>query len=224
MLPDTLGDEAGGEARRVAVGAGPGADLSESGGRLWWRGDELIAVDAIRLPGRHNVENAMASAAAALSAGLPPEAVITALQEFAGVEHRLEEVDRIDGVTYVNDSKATNVASAAVGIASYPRGVHAILGGRSKGEDYAPLAGPVRESCRAVYLIGESAPAIGAALEGTGIALRDCGDLERAVAAARAAARRGEVVLLSPACASFDQYASFEARGAHFRALVSGLT
>ena len=224
VVPDDLPDRLDGAARRVFFGAGPRADLRERDGRLWWHGDELMPVDEIGLPGRHNVENAMACAAAGLSAGLPAEAVVAALRDFAGVEHRLETVAVIDDVTYVNDSKATNVASAAVGISSYPQGVHVILGGRGKGEDYAPLLEPVRRSCRAVYLIGETAPALSAALTGTRIELRDCGDLEHAVAAARAGARPGDVVLLSPACASFDQYASFEERGEHFRELVGAIS
>jgi UDP-N-acetylmuramoylalanine--D-glutamate ligase len=145
------------------------------------------------------------------------------LRTFAGVEHRLEEVGRFGGVLYVDDSKATNVASAVVGIRSFPPGVHAILGGRGKGEDYAPLVAPVAEHCRAVYLVGEEAGRIGAALAGAAPA-QDCGDLEHAVAAARAAARPGEVILLSPACASYDQYRDFEERGEHFRALVRELS
>ena len=124
---------------------------------------------------------------------------------------------------YVDDSKATNVASAVVGIRSFPGGVHAILGGRGKQEDYAPLAAAVAERCTAAYLIGEEAGrGSGAALEPAGVPVRDCGDLEHAVAAARAAAAPGEVVLLSPACASYDQYRSFEERGEHFKALARG--
>ena len=107
-----------------------------------------------------------------------------------------------------------------VGIESFAGGVHAILGGRGKRSDYAPLAAPLAARARAVYLIGEAAPEIGAALAGAGVPLHDCGDLASAVAAARAAAQPGDVVLLSPACASYDQYRSFEERGEHFRALV----
>lgn len=223
VLPDGLTD-AGGSARRVRFGSGPGADLRERDGALWWQGERLVGVEAIRLPGRHNVENAMAAAAAALSSGLAVDAVGAALEDFPGVEHRLEEVVRHDGVRYVNDSKATNVASAVVGISSYPAGVHVILGGRGKGEDYSALRQAVRASCRAVYLIGETADQVGEALAGSGVTLRDCGDLEHAVAAARRAARPGDVVLLSPACASFDQYSSYEERGKHFRRLVSSVT
>jgi UDP-N-acetylmuramoylalanine--D-glutamate ligase len=225
VLPEAFeSGDVGGSARRITFGAAERADLREHDGALWWDAERLIAVAEIRLPGRHNVENAMAASAAALSSGLPAGAVATALQEFAGVEHRLEQVAEHDGIRYVNDSKATNVASAGVGISSYPAGVHVILGGRGKGEDYSDLRSAVRAAAAAVYLIGETADEIGAALEDTGVALHRCGDLERAVGAARAAARPGDVVLLSPACASYDQYSSYEERGAHFRRLVSTIT
>jgi UDP-N-acetylmuramoylalanine--D-glutamate ligase len=211
----------GGEAAEPA-GGGEAADLVVHEGQLAWRGEPLVAVDEIRLRGAHNLENAMAAAAVTLARGIPPDAVRAGLASFAGVAHRLEEVARVDGVLYVDDSKATNVASAVVGIGSFPGSVHAILGGRGKGEDYAPLAAAVARRGRAAYLIGEEAAALRAALEPAGVPVGDCGDLERAVAAARAAARPGDVVLLSPACASYDQYRSFEERGAHFKALVRG--
>jgi UDP-N-acetylmuramoylalanine--D-glutamate ligase len=125
-----------------------------------------------------------------------------------------------DGVLYVNDSKATNPASTIVGLASFdPGSVHLIAGGRAKG-GFDDLVDPVRERCAAVYLIGEAADALAADLAPAGVPLRRCGDLEHAMAAARAAARPGSVVLLSPACASYDQYTDFEARGEHFRELA----
>ena len=224
VLPEAFArEDVGGRARRIIFGAGPGADLRERDGALWWGSERLIAVGDIRLPGRHNVENAMAAAAAAMAAGLTADAVGAALRDFAGVEHRLELVAERDGIRYVNDSKATNVASAVVGISSYPSGVHVILGGRGKGENYADMRLPVGARARAVYLIGETAAEIGAELADTGVPLRRCGDLEHAVAAAHAAARPGDVVLLSPACASFDQYSSYEERGEHFRRLVDAL-
>ncbi|MGH2949338.1 MAG: UDP-N-acetylmuramoyl-L-alanine--D-glutamate ligase, partial [Solirubrobacteraceae bacterium] len=200
--------------------AGP-ADVEERGGRLWWRGEPLMGASEIRLRGAHNRENAMAAAAVCLARGLPPESVRAGLASFTGIPHRLEEVGTAGGVLYVNDSKATNVASAVVGIESFEGGVHAILGGRGKRGDYSPLARPVAERCRGAYLIGETAAEIHEALAPTGVALHDCQDLERAVAAARSEARPGDTVLLSPACASYDQYASFEERGEHFRALVT---
>jgi UDP-N-acetylmuramoylalanine--D-glutamate ligase len=224
VLPEAFaGEDVGGSARRITFGAGPGADLRERDGALWWGSERLIGVGDIRLPGRHNVENSMAAAAAALAAGLPRDAVSAALRDFPGVEHRLEQVAERRGVRYVNDSKATNVASAVVGISSYPSGVHVILGGRGKGEDYAGLRPPVAARARGVYLIGETATEIAAALADARVPLHCCGDLEHALAAAHAAARPGDVVLLSPACASFDQYSSYEERGAHFRRLVESL-
>ena len=145
------------------------------------------------------------------------------LSTFAGVPHRLEEIATVGGVLYVNDSKATNVASAEVGIGSFEGGVHLIAGGRGKGSDYSPLAAPVRQRCAAVYLIGETAAALHDALAPTGVPVHDCQDLERAFASAQSAARPGDVVLLSPGCASYDQYRSYEQRGDHFRGLVAAL-
>jgi UDP-N-acetylmuramoylalanine--D-glutamate ligase len=116
------------------------------------------------------------------------------------------------------------VDAAVVGLRSFDGGVHVILGGRGKGADWTPLVQAVAERARAAYLIGETAGELHAALEPAGVPLRDCGDLEHAVAAARAAARAGETVLLAPANASYDQYADFEARGEHFRALVNRLS
>ena len=220
-----------GEARPAATTAqGPSAarsadaptpDLSHREGTLVWRGEPLIAASEIRLRGPHNRENAMAAAAVCLARGLDPAAVREALATFAGVPHRLEEVGTTGGVTYINDSKATNVASAEVGIRSFAGGVHLIAGGSEKGSDFTPLALPVKERCKAVYLIGETAPRLRAALASTGLPIDDAGDLETAFAHARLAAVDGDVVLLSPACASYDQYGSYEERGDHFRRLVS---
>jgi UDP-N-acetylmuramoylalanine--D-glutamate ligase len=222
VAPPALVPTLGGEATRVTFGAG--GDLEDRDGRLVWRGEPFMAAAEIRLRGAHNRENAMAAATACLARGLPADAVRDGLGTFAGVPHRLEEVATIGGVLYVNDSKATNVASAVVGISSFAPGtVHAILGGRGKGGDYAPLARVVTERARAAYLIGETAAEIRAALAGTGVDIHDSGDLEHAVAAARTAARPGDVILLSPACASYDQHTSFEERGEHFRALVAGV-
>jgi UDP-N-acetylmuramoylalanine--D-glutamate ligase len=222
VAPLGLGvEDLGGCARRVCFGAGPGAELADRAGRLWWDDEPLIGVDELGLRGAHNRENAMAAAAVTLARGVDADAVRAGLRSFRGLAHRLEEVATVGGVLYVNDSKATNVASATVGIASFPGlGVHAILGGRGKGGGYDGLAEPVAAHCRAAYLIGETAAEIRAALAPAGVPLHDCGDLEHAVAAARAAARPGEVVLLSPACPSYDQYTSYEERGDHFRALA----
>lgn len=221
VAPLDLGvEDLGGCARRVRFGAGPGAELADRAGRLWWQGEPLLGVEELSLPGPHNRLNAMAAAAVALARGVDPDAVRSGLRSFPGVRHRLERVAEHGGVAYVNDSKATNVASTLVALASFPpASVHLLLGGRPKGEDFAPLRPAVTERCRAVYLIGEAAERIAAAL-GDAVPVHACGELEHAVAAARAAARPGEVVLLSPACASFDQYVDFEARGEQFRALA----
>ena len=173
----------------------------------------------VRLRGAHNLENAMAAAAAALASGIPAEAVRETLSSFTGVPHRLEEVATVDGVLYVNDSKATNVSSAARGIEAFEGGVHAILGGSLKGGGFAGLRAVVASRCRACYLIGQAEERLAGDLEGT-VPLLRCGDLERAVAAASEAARPGEVVLLSPACASFDQFRDYEERGDRFRELA----
>jgi UDP-N-acetylmuramoylalanine--D-glutamate ligase len=219
VAPTDLARDLPGQAERVTFGAR--GDVEHRENRLWWRGEALIDADAIRLRGAHNRENAMAAAAVCLARGLPQDAVRAALTSFAGVPHRMEDLGRRGGVLYVNDSKATNVASAVVAVASFPTGtVHAILGGRGKGSDYGPLARALAEHGRAAYLIGEAAAELEPALAAAGIALHRSGDLEHAIAAARAAARPGDVVLLSPACASYDQYRSFEERGDHFRELV----
>jgi UDP-N-acetylmuramoylalanine--D-glutamate ligase len=212
-------------ARRVRFGSARDAELSLRNGQLRWRGQPLLAADELRLRGRHNVENAMAAAAVCLARGIEPEAVRAGLRSFAGVPHRLEEVARHAGVLFVNDSKATNVASTLVALDAFAdsgEGVHLILGGRGKGQDFSALREQVRGSCRAVYLIGEHAPLIAAALDGAGLPVHRCGELRRTIAAATAEAGSGEVVLLSPACASFDQFRDFEARGERFRELVLG--
>jgi UDP-N-acetylmuramoylalanine--D-glutamate ligase len=213
-------EDLGGCARRVTFGPGPGPDLSERAGYLWWGDAPVIEADELALPGAHNVENAMATAAVCLARGVEPEAVAAGLRTFAGVRHRLERIAVRDGVSWVNDSKATNVASTIVALRAFPGGIHLIAGGRGKQQDFSPLAGEVAARCRAVYLIGEAAGELASALHAARVPLHDAGDLERAVALAGAAAAPGEVVLLSPACASFDQYPDFEARGDHFRALV----
>jgi UDP-N-acetylmuramoylalanine--D-glutamate ligase len=213
----------GGCARLVFFGSGLEAELSDRAGYLWWDERPVVAVDRIALRGDHNRQNAMAAAAVCLARGVDPDPVAAGLETFTGVAHRLEPIARINGVEWVNDSKATNVASTIVALRSYPGGIHLIAGGRGKGEDFSPLAPLVAERCAAVFLIGEAAREIAAALAETGVPLTQSGDLPRAVAAARSAARAGDTVLLSPACASFDQYADFEARGEHFRALVEAI-
>ena len=205
-----------GAAQRVVVGE----DVAVRDGALAWRGERLLGLDELALRGPHNAQNAMAAAAVCLARGVDPDAVRAGLRTFPGVPHRLEEVAREDGVLYVNDSKATYVASTLVALRSFEAPIHLIAGGRAKGSGFEALRAPVAERCAAVYLIGEAADALDAALAGAGVPVRRCGDLEHAVQDARAAAQPGDVVLLSPACTSYDQYPDYEARGAHFRSLV----
>jgi UDP-N-acetylmuramoylalanine--D-glutamate ligase len=183
--------------------------------------DPLPAEPAI--PGAHNRENAAAATLAARGVGVSDEDIARALRSFRGVAHRIEEIAAAGGVRYVNDSKATNVAAALRAIeALRPATLHVILGGRGKSEGYEPLAAALRPGDRA-YLIGEAAGEIAEVLAADGIPYVTSVDLETAVSQATGSAAPGEVVLLSPACASFDQFRDFEARGDAFRELVEAL-
>jgi UDP-N-acetylmuramoylalanine--D-glutamate ligase len=215
VVPAGLGPVPG-TAERVTFGAG--GDVTEQGGELRWRGQALMPVSDVRLRGPHNLLNAMAAAAVALSRGIDPAAVRDALATFAGVPHRLEEVASIAGVLFVNDSKATNVDSTIVALRSFSSGVRLILGGRGKGQDFTALRDLVRERCASVHLVGEDADGIADAL--AGVDAHQDGDLDRAVEHAAHLAQPGDVVLLSPACASWDQFRDFEERGDRFRALA----
>jgi UDP-N-acetylmuramoylalanine--D-glutamate ligase len=176
------------------------------------------------IPGEHNRENAAAATAAARAAGVSDDAIARALATFEGVPHRLELVREVNGVRFVNDSKATNPEAAERALSAYPPGVRLILGGSRKGSSYSGLARRASESGVArAYLIGESADDIAEALAAEGVRFSDSGTLEQAVADAFADAEAGEVVLLSPACASYDQFRDFEERGDRFRELVEGL-
>ena len=191
--------------------------------RVEFDGDVALPAEPL-IPGAHNRENAAAAVAAARAAGLGDEPIAQALRTFPGVEHRIEEVAAIAGVRYVNDSKATNVAAALRALASFPGARKlVILGGRGKAEPYAPLAEAFAPGDHA-YVIGEATEAIVPALEDAGVRFDRSGDLATAVAAAAAEAHVGDVVLLSPACASFDQFTSYEHRGEEFGKLVRKLT
>ena len=191
------------------------------GRRVEFHADDPLPAEP-RIPGAHNRENAAAATAAARALGIPDEQIGEALVSFPGVPHRLELVGDHRGVRYVNDSKATNVAAARRALAAYAGDpVHVILGGSAKGEDYAPLVAAIGPNVRGVYLIGETAEELAAAL-GDRPVVR-AGDLETAVRSASDAAVEGDVVLLSPACASYDQYDDFEQRGEEFRRLVANL-
>jgi UDP-N-acetylmuramoylalanine--D-glutamate ligase len=176
------------------------------------------------VPGEHNRENAAAATAAARAAGIPDEAIAVALKTFEGVPHRLELVREVDGIRFVNDSKATNPEAAERALSAYPPGIRLILGGSRKNSSYAGLAfEAAKRGVAKAYLIGEAADEIAEALADAGVRFSDSGTLEQAIADAYEDAERGEVVLLSPACASYDQFRDFEDRGEHFRELVAGL-
>jgi UDP-N-acetylmuramoylalanine--D-glutamate ligase len=196
----------------------PGVEVPGEGRRVEFGPLPLPAAE-IRLRGEHNLENACGAAAAAIESGVPAEAVAGALRTFAGVPHRLEEVGSVNGVLYVNDSKATNVSSAVRGIEAFDGGVHAILGGSLKGGGFGGLRDALGSRAVAAYLIGEAADRLEADLDGV-VPVRRSGDLATAVAQASEAAQPGEVVLLSPACASFDQFRDYEERGDVFRSLI----
>jgi len=226
------GRDLGGCARRVRFcpaegeSADPDCEVSMRDGVIFAVDEPLIEADQLQLLGAHNVENAMAAAAAALASGLPRDAVAEGLRSFPGVRHRLERVRERDGVLYVNDSKATNVASALAGIKAFEGGVRLIAGGRPKQESFAPLAPAVARHCVACYLIGESAERMATELApaaDAGVEISVVGTLGRALEEAVAEAKPGEVVLLSPACASFDAFKDFEERGDRFRELVEAL-
>ncbi len=191
--------------------------------RLNGRLEALCPVAEIPLRGQHNVENVLAAAACALWTGMDPGAIRKGIAAFRGVPHRIERVVDGRGVTYYNDSKGTNVASTVTALGSFTEPVLLIAGGKGKGQDFAPLAAAARGRVRHAVLIGEDRDRVRAALAGLGIAIEDAPSMEAAVTAAAAAARPGDVVLLSPACASFDMFQNFEHRGEVFKAAVRAL-
>jgi UDP-N-acetylmuramoylalanine--D-glutamate ligase len=223
--PALEGRDLGGCARRIPYcrGADPDCAVSINEDVLFVGSEPLMEVAELSLPGPHNADNAMAAAVAATAMGIDRGSIREALRTFPGVPHRLERVAEIDGVLYINDSKATNVAAAAAALRSFDGGVRAILGGSLKGGGFEGLAEPVAERCVACYLIGEAVDALASDLAGSGVELRRSGDLEAAVREAARDAVRSEVVLLAPACASFDAYRDYEERGEHFRSLVEEL-
>jgi UDP-N-acetylmuramoylalanine--D-glutamate ligase len=196
-----------------------GLDLDVRARRVEFAADDQLPAEP-SLRGMHNRENAAALAAAARAAGADEEEIARGLRDFKGVPHRLELVAERRGVGYVNDSKATNVAATLRALEAYKdRPVRLILGGSRKGEDFGPLAAALGPNVRAVYVIGETAEELARAMPDT---IR-AGDLATAVERAAAAAQPGEIVLLSPACASYDQFSDFEERGEEFKRLVANL-
>ena len=194
-----------------------------AGRRIEFAADDPLPAEP-RILGAHNRENAVAATAAARAAGISESAIAAGLRTFAGVPHRLEPVLEIGGVRYVNDSKATNAAAARRALTTYDAPIHLILGGSLKGEPFDELAALIAATnVVTAYLIGQAAEQLSAVLANAKVPFLLSVTLERAVAEAASAARPGEVVLLSPACASYDQFEDFEHRGEEFRRLVENL-
>lgn len=195
--------------------------LLEHDGQLWLaRGSErLLPASRLRLAGRHNIANALAALALGTAVGLPMAAMLAVLPEFIGLAHRCQWVAQTHGVTWYNDSKATNVGASVAAIEGMPGGVVLIAGGQAKGQDFAPLKEAVEQHCRAVVLIGEDAAQIQEALADC-VPVAQAGNMADAVGQAKRMAEAGDSVLLSPACASFDMFSGFEERGRQFAAAV----
>lgn len=206
------------------TGVRAGADLL--GGTIRLRVDpsnapeEILRADALTLPGEHNLQNVLAAALTARLLGLPPEAISEGLKGFQGVEHRLERVAEVEGVAVYNDSKATNVEAVIWALKALLGPIHLVMGGRPKGESYEVLRPLVKERVQGLYLYGEAREQIMAEL-GELVPSSLYPDLNLATAAAMSAARPGESVLLSPGCASFDQFRDFEERGRAFKSAVA---
>jgi UDP-N-acetylmuramoylalanine--D-glutamate ligase len=193
------------------------------GRKVWFPNQDLLKIARhIQLPGEHNLSNAMAAVGAARALGLKSKDIIRGLKTFKGVAHRLQIVKTLRGVTYVNDSKSTNVDSTLVAIKAFTKPTFLILGGRDKGAPYTPLIPYIKKTVTEILTIGEAAPKIAKDLKGVR-PLVPCHTIDRALQYVHRAARPGDVVLLSPACASFDQYRNYEHRGDSFIQLVEKL-
>jgi len=179
----------------------------------------ILKAAAISLKGQHNVENVLAAVCAARLADVPPEAIRRAVEAFHAVEHRLEFVATVNGVEYYNDSKATNVDAAMKAIAAFPSGIHLILGGKDKNSDYRLMRPLIQERVKAIYTIGAASEKIITHVEGSA-PIVNSGTLDVAVTKAADAAQPGEIILLAPACSSFDQFQNYEQRGQVFKDLV----
>jgi UDP-N-acetylmuramoylalanine--D-glutamate ligase len=191
-------------------------------GAIRFDGDLLMDARHIPLRGQHNVQNVLAAAGAARLADATLDQIAAAVRTFPGVEHRLEYVRTVGGVEYFNDSKATNVDAALKAIDAFPGRLWVILGGKDKGSDYTPLRDPLERKAKAALLVGAAAQKIAVQLTGT-LRLAECGTIDGAVEHAWRHAEPGDVVLLAPACASFDQFENFEHRGRVFKKLVREL-
>ena len=182
----------------------------------------LIDIERIRIPGLHNLQNAAAASLAALCLDVEPLRIADALREFPGVEHRLEDVGKVAGIRFVNDSKATNVDSVCHALRAFDAPLHLIAGGRDKGGDFAPIVQSGKNRIKEIILIGEAREKMFNAL-GKAFPVQFADSMEEAVRKAFEEASPGEIVLLSPACASFDMYDNFEQRGKDFKEAVRAL-
>jgi UDP-N-acetylmuramoylalanine--D-glutamate ligase len=201
--------------------------LLERGGEPWLAqgASQLLAVREMKLAGLHNAANALAALALCRALGLRLAPLLRALREFKGLPHRVEPVGEAEGVRWYDDSKGTNVGSTVAALAGLAHGgakVVLIAGGEGKGQDFTPLRAALARSARALVLIGRDAPLIEAAIAGAGVAVLHASSMDQAVALAAEAARRGDAVLLSPACASFDMFRDYKHRGEVFRLAVEG--
>ncbi len=201
-----------------------GSDATVDEGWLVVEGERIIPVESIGIRGPHNLQNSMAAALALRAVGLSREEIAEGLRTFTALPHRLEEIGTIDGVLWVNDSKGTNTDALMQALGSFSEPIVLIAGGRGKANDYEPLRAIVRERVRTIVTLGEEGPALREAFAGD-VEIAEAGmSLQRAVELAAERARKGEVVLLSPACASFDMFRGFADRGEQFRRLVLART
>ena len=195
-------------------------------GQIFWRDEggeqEIIDVSKIPLKGAHNVENVLATVCVGRIVGVEPHRIRRAIEDFKAVEHRLEYVATINGVEYYNDSKATNVDATTKALESFPANIHIILGGKDKGSDYRQLREPLRQKAKGALLIGAAAEKIAGDLKGS-VELISSGTIAEALKYARKHSESGDIVLLAPACASFDQFQNYEDRGNSFKQLVQEL-
>jgi UDP-N-acetylmuramoylalanine--D-glutamate ligase len=217
---------AGQRALRFSLAGGSGAEFAlierADGAWLACRGQALLAASELKIAGRHNIANALAALAMGEALGVDLPSRLAALREFTGLPHRTQWVADVRGVRYIDDSKGTNVGATLAAVSGLPAPLLLIAGGEGKGQDFLPLRAALKGKVRLALLIGRDAPALGTALAGV-CAIEYCPSLEAAVRRAAASARAGEIVLLSPACASFDMFRDYAHRGAVFAATVREL-
>ncbi len=223
VVPADLFSDVGALAARTVVLGGPDGVFIENGWicqRLTGAQRRVVEVERVSIPGAHNIENIMAATAAALAFEVAPEVIAEVVYGFGGIEHRLEFVAEQGGVRFYNDSKATNPVSSIKALEAFDADIVLLAGGRSKGNDFVELAGVAARQARLVILFGEAATEIGEALASFKAPHITVATLQEAVSAARRRAHPGDVVLLSPACASFDMFVDYEERGRCFKRLV----